>query len=343
MSTTYSFRLLRAGKFRLDGGSMFGLIPRPVWMRAVGDALDDRQRIPVQHNCLLLERSGAPSVPPAGDVAQPARPPLDSPRLVVIEVGTGNKLDPASRDILALEDRWVLDALHEAGCRAEDVGAVVTTHLHFDHSAALTRLCRPGESPDWTGSASSMGASRSDHGVKLTFPNARIYTQEREWRDAIANRSVMTRTYFRDHLEPIKDHLRLVDSPRPFPTGYTPDRDERPRTPVLVRQTEIMPGIFVFLAPGHTWGQQAIRFTDTRGNTIVFTPDVLPTRWHVGAAYSLGYDVEPYTSMISRGWFLAEAATNNWILCLDHEPGHPFFRVKENTKGWFDLVETEVA
>ena len=176
--------MLRAGAFRLDGGSMFGLIPRGVWEKAVGKALDERGRIPVQHNCLLLERSGEA---PAG---------TSSPRLVVVEVGTGNKLDAKSPTSSWLEDRWIGDALQEAGCRPEDVEAVVTTHLHFDHSGGLTRLCRAGETPDWTGPASSMGAPRPDHAVKLTFPSAAVFTQQREWDDALANRSVMTRTYF---------------------------------------------------------------------------------------------------------------------------------------------------
>jgi hypothetical protein len=59
---------------------------------------------------------------------------------------------------------------------------------------------------------------------------------------------------------------------------------------------------------------------------------------HVGAAYSLGYDVEPYTSMISRRWFLEEAAAGDWLLVLDHEPGNPVQRVRANDKGWYDLV-----
>jgi glyoxylase-like metal-dependent hydrolase (beta-lactamase superfamily II) len=152
----------------------------------------------------------------------------------------------------------------------------------------------------------------------------------------------MTRTYFRDHLEPVRSQVRLVDSPRPFPFGYTPDRDETPITPVSLRTTEVAPGLFVFLVPGHTWGQQAMMFTDTQGRTVVFTPDVMPTAAHVGAAYSLGYDVEPYTSMISRRWFLEEAATGNWLLVLDHEPGNPSRAVRrtgEGAKGWFELVE----
>lgn len=318
---TYTPRLLRAGEFRLDGGSMFGLIPRTVWSRSVPS--DERGRITVNHNCLLLEGAG---------------------RLALIEVGTGDKLDDRSRDLFVMEKRDIRDALHEAGCRPEDIAAVVTTHLHFDHSGALTRLCRPGETPAWSGPASGMAGPRPDHGVALTFPNARIFTQAREWADALANRSVMTRTYFRDHIEPIREHVTLLDSPRPFPIGFTPGRDDAPLAPVALRETPVpgLPGVTVFLAPGHTWGQQAIKFNDHRGRTVVFVPDVMPTAAHVGAAYSLGYDVEPYTSMITRGWFLAEAADNDWLLVLDHEPGNPVRRARRNDKGWFDLHEDSI-
>jgi glyoxylase-like metal-dependent hydrolase (beta-lactamase superfamily II) len=175
--------------------------------------------------------------------------------------------------------------------------------------------------------------------VKLSFPGAKIFTQAREWDDARANRSVMTRTYFPDHLAPIAAQIACVDSPRPFIPGYTPERGECPIVPVETRMTEIVPGVHVFLVPGHTWGQQAILFTDAEGREVVFTPDVMPTAAHNGAAYSLGYDVEPYTSMISRQWFLREAAKRDWVLVLDHEPGNPVRRVSANEKGWFDLKE----
>jgi glyoxylase-like metal-dependent hydrolase (beta-lactamase superfamily II) len=327
--SVYSWRLLRAGSFRLDGGSMFGLIPRVVWSRAVPP--DERGRIPVQHNCLLLEAQGAQAVGPDGKAG---------PKFVLIEAGTGDKLDEKSREIFSLERRSIGDALDEIGRRPEEIGAVVTSHLHFDHSGGLTRLCRPGETPDWFGPASSTAGSRPDHGVKLTFPNATVYTQQREWSDALANKSVMTRTYFKDHLEPIRGRVKLVDSPRPFPSGYVPGREELPLTPVENRATALpgVPGVSVFLAPGHTWGQQAVMFRDAGGRTVVFTPDVMPTVHHVGAAYSLGYDVEPYTSMITRRWFLEAAAEHDWLLVLDHEPGNPCQRVKRNDKGWYDLV-----
>lgn len=318
---TYSWKLLRAGEFRLDGGSMFGLIPRSVWSRSV--PTDEKGRITVQHNCILLES--------AGDV------PGERKRYL-IETGTGDKMDAKSKAIFALEDRSILTALAEHKVPPESIVGVTVSHLHFDHAGGLTRLAREGEAPDWVGKGSAEA-----HGVKLSFPNATVVAQAREWDDALANRSVMTRTYFHDHLlpfaqEPFRGRMRLVDSPRPFVTGHTPDRDERPRLALEQRMTEVFPGVHVFLTPGHTWGQQATLFEDDKGRTVVFVPDVMPTAAHVGAAYSLGYDVEPYTSMVSRGWFLHEAAERNWLLVLDHEAGNPVKRVHRKDD-WYVLID----
>jgi glyoxylase-like metal-dependent hydrolase (beta-lactamase superfamily II) len=300
----------------LDGGGMFGLVPRVVWNKTV--PTDDRNRITLNHNCLLLHRA---------DDAR-ARP-------IVIETGTGDKADARMRDIFGLEDRSIIDAVEETGTKCEGVGAVIVSHLHFDHAGGLTRQLVEGETPDW------VDAKDDSSRVKLTFPAAKVIAQRREWEDAIANNSVMTRTYFRDHLEPIRDHLRLIESPPPFEPGHAPQRDEMPRSSVRDRMTEVAPGVHVLLVPGHTWGQQAVLFTDDRGRTIVFTPDVMPTVWHIGAAYNLAYDVEPYTSMITRRWFLQAAVENGWVLYLDHEPGNPLQRVEYDGKGWFKLVAVQ--
>ncbi len=368
-SPRYAFTPLRAGSFKLDGGSMFGLIPRSVWSRSVPP--DDKGRITVAHNCLLLERVDAPAAHSTSSLHHSVTPSL--PKRILIEVGTGDKLDPKMREIFDLEKnssgpnagkpRTIVDCLAEhsgGGVTPEQIDAVICSHLHFDHAGALTRLAHPGETPQWPVPPNDDGGGGSAHtrGNCLTFPNATIHTQLREWNDAVNNRSVMTKTYYRDHLLPIAEKIRLTDSPRPFPTGYTPDRDEMPRTTIEQRESDpfaplfsnlkseisnLTSGISVFLTPGHTWGQQAIKFTEPppphgKGRTIVFTPDVMPTIAHNGAAYSLSYDVEPYTSMISRRWFLTEAARRDWVLHLDHEPGHPLVRVRENAKGWFDLI-----
>jgi glyoxylase-like metal-dependent hydrolase (beta-lactamase superfamily II) len=312
----YRWQLLRAGPLLLDGGGMFGIIPKVVWNRTV--PCDERNRITLSHNCLLLSRADAD--PGASEK-------------ILIESGSGDKLDEKFRQIFGLTDRTVESAVIEAGVKPDDVAHAIVSHLHFDHAGGLTRLARDSETPDW--------ASPAGMRVKLTFPRAAIHAQRREWIDALANTSVMTRTYFKENLEPLRERLHLLDSPPPFPAGVVPRRDELPGSPVSARETEVLPGISVFLVPGHTWGQQAVKFTDDRGRTVVFTPDVMPTVNHVGAAYNLAYDVEPYTSMLTRRWFLSEAAANDWLLVLDHEPGNPLVRVRADGKGWFTLVPQE--
>ena len=319
--TRYRWRLLDAGPLLLDGGSMFGVIPRSVWTRTL--APDEHNRIALTHNCLLLE-SESPD------------PELGRPRRVLIESGTGDKLDPKMSKIFGLTERTVEAAVIEAGVDPAEIDAAVVTHLHFDHAGGLTRRCRPDETPDWVAGPGEASGDCAE--VKLTFPNARVWTQAREWRDAIANDAVMTKTYYRDHLLPLEARVKLVESQLPFPPGYTPHREELPRIDARLRRTETEPGIWVMLTPGHTWGQQAIGFTDVEGREVVFTPDVMPTAWHVGQTYSLAYDVEPYTSMVTRRWYLDAAARLGWTLVLDHDPNTPVVTVSANARDWFDLI-----
>jgi glyoxylase-like metal-dependent hydrolase (beta-lactamase superfamily II) len=329
----YAWRLLRAGPLRLDGGSMFGVVPRALWSREV--PFDDQGRIELAHNCLLLQRpmpdqssipvgsaSRTVSPPLAGTVrsADPTKSGTGGAERILIETGSGNKFDPKSRRIFGLTDYWIADALAEAGCRREDVTHAIVTHLHFDHAGGLTCRADGGEAV-----------------AVPSFPNATIYVQRREWDDALVNNSVMTRTYLPENLEPIREQVRLIESPLPFPPGYHPRRDEPPMVSAESRMLEILPGIRVLAVPGHTWGQQAVLFTDEQDRTVVFPADLLPTAHHVGAAYNMAYDVEPYTSTVTRRWFLEAAAANDWLLVLDHEAGNPCQRVKAEGKGWFKL------
>jgi glyoxylase-like metal-dependent hydrolase (beta-lactamase superfamily II) len=333
MTMRYRWRLLRAGRLLLDGGGMFGLIPRVVWTRVAEP--DEMNRITLSHNCLYLESEGDD-------------PQLGRPRRVLIEAGTGDKLDAKMSAIFGLDGRTVETALREIEVDPATIDQTICTHLHFDHAGGLTRRVRPGEEPHWV--ASKPGSASGDEPrVRFTFENAQLIVQRREWVDARANESVMTRTYYRDHLLPFEDEalalpdgrqrMTLVDSPRPFPLNRKPGRGDVPRASVDERTTEVLPGIGVFLVPGHTWGQQAVRFTDTDGNIVVYAADLMPTAWHAGAAYSLAYDVEAFTTMITKSWFLAEASAKDWLLVLDHEPGEPRRRVRPDERGWYTLVD----
>ena len=108
--------VLRAGNFRLDGGSMFGVVPKAIWSRLVQP--DDANRIPLQTNCLLLD---------------------DGVHRVLVEAGYGGGWDDKSKSIFALEDRTITDALQEIDVDPESITHTIVTHLHFDHCGGLTK------------------------------------------------------------------------------------------------------------------------------------------------------------------------------------------------------------
>src|SRR4051812_45595641 len=134
----YRWQLLRAGPLKLDGGGMFGVVPRVVWSRAMPP--DEQHRVTVAHNCLLLRRVDDPA-----DVT-------------LIETGSGNKLEAKMRDIFGLTDRTIRDAVAEV-VRPEDVTRVIVSHLHFDHAGGLTLRSEPGQPTDWTDPDTGLGVS----------------------------------------------------------------------------------------------------------------------------------------------------------------------------------------
>jgi len=112
---------LEGGLQRLDGGAMFGVVPKPLWERRA--RADERNRILLALRCLLIEH-------PDG--------------LVLVDTGLGNKETEKFRDIYGVENAGragptaLDDALADAGHAAADVRWVINTHLHFDHAGGNT-------------------------------------------------------------------------------------------------------------------------------------------------------------------------------------------------------------
>ncbi|MBI4467343.1 MAG: MBL fold metallo-hydrolase [Acidobacteria bacterium] len=111
------------GRFRLDGGAMFGVVPKVLWQKRL--AADDRNRVTLGLNCLLIR---------------------SAKHTLVVETGTGDKGDAKWNDIYGIDHSvTLLDSLARRGVAPEDVDIVVNTHLHFDHCGWNTRRDRDGK------------------------------------------------------------------------------------------------------------------------------------------------------------------------------------------------------
>ena len=190
------FRLhaLEAGLQRLDGGAMFGVVPKPLWERRI--AADERNRIPLAMRCLLVETPDA---------------------LILIDNGAGNKEDAKFVDIYGIENAGtptrLEDAIRDAGFTPDDVDYVIDTHLHFDHAGGNTFRDEEGR-------------------VRISFPRARYVVQRGEWEWAHLRNERIRASYLPDNFDPVHEaglfdfvegEHELVPGVRLVPTpGHTP-------------------------------------------------------------------------------------------------------------------------
>ena len=106
----------------------------------------------------------------------------------------------------------------------------------------------------------------------------------------------------------------------------------------VLQTTEILPGIDAHFANGHTEAQMLPK-VQYKGRTVVFIADLLPTHGHIPLPYVMGYDTRPLLTLEEKGIFLAEAAKNEYVLFLEHDPEIECITVKETEKG-IRLAET---
>ncbi|HUF76015.1 MAG TPA: MBL fold metallo-hydrolase [Longimicrobiales bacterium] len=158
---------IEAGVQQLDGGAMFGVVPKPLWERRIPP--DARNRIPLALRCLLIEAPEA---------------------LVLVDTGIGNKEDEKFRDIYGVQNQGsptrLEDAIRHAGFEPGDIDIVLNTHLHFDHAGGDT--------------------FRADDGtVRVSFPQARHVVQRGELDFARSNNERIRASYIPHNFEPVME------------------------------------------------------------------------------------------------------------------------------------------
>ncbi len=171
------------GRLGLDGGAMFGVVPKVLWERKTKP--DDQNRIPLAMRTLVAVDAQAG-------------------RVILVDTGAGHKwpADEADRFAIKPDPSALSQALVARGLTEADVTDLVITHLHFDHNGGLT---------EWVeGSTTS---------TRLRFPRARHWIHEKHWRHANSPTEKDGASFLKRDLEALADPevLTLVTGEEPDP------------------------------------------------------------------------------------------------------------------------------
>ena len=149
-------RHIHSGNFYLDGGAMFGVVPKPLWEKK--SPPDSRNRIRLAANSLLVRAAN---------------------KNILIETGNGTKWTPKLRDIYAIDEGDPLTQnLATAGVSPSQVDLVINTHLHFDHAGGNTKLLDDHAVPSFPNAQYIVQAEELAHAVNATERDRASYFED---------------------------------------------------------------------------------------------------------------------------------------------------------------------
>ena len=172
---------LEGGMTCLDGGAMFGVVPKPVWIRKY--PVNEKNQIELPTDPILIQYQGKNYLIDAG-------------------VGNGKFTDKQKKIFGVAWESEVESSLKELGLTFEDIDFLLMTHMHFDHATGLTK-------------------PTDDGGYVSVFPNAKIYVQAIEWEEMQHPNIRSKSTYWAYNWEPIVDQVVTYDKSVEVAEGLT--------------------------------------------------------------------------------------------------------------------------
>ena len=282
------------GTYLLDGGAMFGVVPKPLWEKRM--PADDANRVLLGLNTVVVRTGSA---------------------VVVIETGIGNKQSAKMREIQQNQELLPL-SFKAAGISKQDVTHVINTHLHFDHCGWNTILHEDGSvTPTFPNAQYFAAAGELAHG-RLQLERDRVSYLAPNYDPVIAN-GQMT--------------LFDLDGVGGFTPEDSRLGGEASLPPVRIQTSaEIAPGVWVERLPGHTSSMLGVRI-ESGGQHACYVGDLIPTSHHLDPTWVMGYDLDPLRCIEERKRFLQTAIAEKWLVLFTHDHNIPAAYLEWNDRG----------
>lgn len=181
----FNLYTIETGRFRLDGGAMFGVVPKTLWSRHID--VDDKNRIPMAMRCLLIKSN-------------------KTGKVYLVDNGTGTKFNEKMSNIYDIDHNHsnLHSSLEYHGFSPDDITDIIFTHLHFDHCGGTTFYDENGD-------------------IKHTFKNAQYHVTKTHWETATDPNAREKASFLRDNIKPIgeSEQLNLVDEHHQYEDGLS--------------------------------------------------------------------------------------------------------------------------
>jgi glyoxylase-like metal-dependent hydrolase (beta-lactamase superfamily II) len=224
---------------------------------------------------------------------------------ILIDTGLGEKLAAKHKRFWQLtHDGGLRRGLAQLGLTLADIDLVINTHLHADHCGGNTL---------WRDDSTSE--------VVATFPNAEYVVQRREYEDALRPNERTRATYVADNFAPLvqSGQMRLLDG-----------------------DTELLPGIWGMVTPGHTPGHMSVRL-ESQGQHAAFLCDLATYAVHFERlGWMTAYDVEPLRTLETKRMWQPWALATQALLFFPHDQKRPIGRLVQREGQIVEVVPLDV-
>jgi glyoxylase-like metal-dependent hydrolase (beta-lactamase superfamily II) len=285
---------INTGYFKLDGGAMFGVVPKVIWNKL--NPANENNLCNWAMRCLLIE---------------------DVNRLILIDNGIGNKQDEKFMSHYYLNGADSLDkSLAKYGFQKEDITDVILTHLHFDHCGGSIEKQGDKLVPAfknatfWSNEAHWNWATNPNDREKASFLKENILPIQES-----------------GQLKFIKSGGQYL-KPEPGSKSWT----AYPPASAIQYRVPFSESISIRFADGHTSAMMLPQI-QYKEKTIVYMADLIPAAAHIPIPYVMAYDMNPLRTLNEKKEFLHEAVENNFILFFEHDPTIECCTLQQTEKG----------